>query len=76
MARFDHPNVMKLLGVTISGNKTFIIMPYMAQGSLLSFLRKHRAELTIDNADMSDMVCIVMEFTPSITSLTMSECLI
>ena len=56
MARFDHPNVMKLLGVTISGNKTFIIMPYMAQGSLLSYLRKHRAELTIDNADMSDMV--------------------
>ena len=56
MARFDHPNVMKLLGVTISGNKTFIIMPFMSQGSLLSYLRKRRAELTIDNADTTEMV--------------------
>ena len=56
MAKFDHPNVMKLLGVSISKSKTFIIMPFMAQGSLLSYLRKHRAELTIHNADMTDMV--------------------
>ena len=49
MARFDHPNVMKLLGVSISKSRTLlVIMPYMAQGSLLTFLRKNRDELTFD----------------------------
>ena len=49
MARFDHPNVMKLLGVSISKSTTLlVIMPYMAQGSLLTFLRKNRDELTFD----------------------------
>ena len=56
MARFDHPNIMKLLGVTITKNKSFIIMPFMAQGSLLSYLRKHRADLTIHNAELTEMV--------------------
>ena len=57
MVRFDHPNVMKLLSVVISQQNTlFIVMPYMAQGCLLSFLRKHPADLTVENDDMTDLV--------------------
>ena len=57
MAKFNHPNVMKLLGVAINKHNTlFVIMPYMAQGSLLSFLRRYRADLTVENEDMTDLV--------------------
>ena len=57
MSRFDHPNVMKLLGVSISMGRTlYVIMPFMAQGSLLSYLRKNRADLTVENEDMVDLV--------------------
>ena len=57
MAKFDHPNVMKLLGVSITTSKTlFIIMPFMSNGNLLSYLRKRRAELTVENEDMTEMI--------------------
>ena len=57
MANFDHPNVMKLLGVSISEGQTpFIVMPFMAQGSLLSYLRKNRPQLTVENEDMTELV--------------------
>ena len=58
MARFDHPHVMTLLGVAISQvhQTLYIVMPYMAQGSLLSYLRRHRADLTVGNEEMRDLV--------------------
>ena len=57
MAKFDHPNVMKLLGVSINMNKNLlVILPFMANGSLLAYLRKNRAGLTVKNADMTEMV--------------------
>ena len=57
MSRFDHRNVMKLLGVSIeSGNTLYIVMPFMSHGSLLSYLRKHRAHLTIDTEENMDLV--------------------
>ena len=44
MKDFEHPNVMSLIGITtgaaISGGAPSIIMPYMARGSLLGYLRK------------------------------------
>ena len=49
MKNFDHPNVMKLIGVCkangVSGGAPSIIMPYMARGSLLSYLKKERGQL-------------------------------
>ena len=57
MSRFDHPNVMKLFGVSISsGRSLYVIMPFMAQGCLLTYLRKNRADLTVENEDMVDLV--------------------
>ena len=53
MANFGHPNVMKLIGLSISKSRTlFVIMPFMAQGSLLSYLRRNRAALTVKDEDM------------------------
>ena len=57
MTNFDHPNVMKMLGVAITKQKSlYVVMPYMSQGSLLSYLRKSRADLTVENEDMTDLV--------------------
>ena len=57
MAKFNHPNVMKLIGVCIDkGASPYIVMPYMAYGSLLSYLKKKRAELTLVNNDNIDLV--------------------
>ena len=57
MTNFDHPNVMKMLGVAITKQKSlYVVMPYMSQGSLLSYLRKRRADLTVENEDMTDLV--------------------
>ena len=57
MSKFNHPNVMKLIGVCIdTGDSPYIVMPYMSYGSLLSYLKKNRAELTIANDDNSELV--------------------
>ena len=61
MVKFNHQNVMKLIGVCIDkGPSPYIVMPYMAYGSLLSYLKKHRAELTIANNDDIELVRIYL----------------
>ena len=48
MKRFDHPNVLSLIGVCIDvGEAPYIVMPFMSNGSLLAYLRKERPNLTI-----------------------------
>ncbi|CAI8027539.1 Tyrosine-protein kinase transforming protein SEA [Geodia barretti] len=57
MAKFNHPNVMRLIGVCIDkGASPYIVMPYMAYGSLLSYLKKQRAELTLANDEDQELV--------------------
>ena len=49
MHKFDHPNVLKLSGVCLDGGPApYIIMPFMANGSLLSFLKEERENLVLD----------------------------
>ena len=44
-----NPNVMNIIGVSISSDITpVIVMPYMANGSLLNYLRKERSSLYMD----------------------------
>ena len=48
MSAFDNPNVLTVKGVCLDGGPLpYIIMPYMANGSLLSFLKKERANLVL-----------------------------
>ena len=72
MVKFNHQNVMKLIGVCIDkGPSPYIVMPYMAYGSLLSYLKKHRAELTIANNENIELVrTIYYNYTYMIISPT------
>ena len=53
MCRFSHPNVMHLIGVCVvhgnSGTGPYVVMPFMARGSLLDFLRKEDESLFVEN---------------------------
>ncbi len=57
MKMFDHPNILQLIGVSIdAGEAPYLVMPYMANGSLLSYLRKERANLTIAQEAEEELV--------------------
>ena len=75
MKSFHHPNVLNLLGVCIdAGAAPYLVMPYMLNGSLLSYLRKERPKLTIAEGATEDLVSHSMHgppysFVPCITFL-------
>ncbi len=49
MKEFDHPNILPLRGVCLDGGPApYIIMPFMTNGSLLSYLKENRKELVMD----------------------------
>ena len=60
MKRFNHPNVIGLIGVCVdAGPAPYIIMPFMGNGSLLSYLKKHRTDLMPpDTADEETVCCV------------------
>ena len=48
MKNFQHPNVLNVIGVSLdTGVSPYIVMPYMANGSLLAYLKKERPNLTV-----------------------------
>ncbi len=59
MMVFDHPNVLSLIGVCVDAGKApYLVMPYMANGSLLSYLRNERPNLTIADEAGDELVLI------------------
>ena len=57
MSRFKHSHVMGLIGVCLDASSApFIIMPYMANGSLLKYLKKERNNLVFTNDEDEDDV--------------------
>ena len=49
MAELSHPNIMSLVGVCIGSSQgPCIVMPYMANGSLLDYLKKERKNLFLE----------------------------
>ena len=57
MKELDHPNVMSLIGVCLdAGSRVSIIMPFMANGSLLNYLRKERETLYLTEDAEVDVV--------------------
>ena len=50
MKSFDHLNVLSLIGICLDlGDAPCIVMPFMDEGSLLSYLRRERNNLTVSN---------------------------
>ena len=68
MMWFNHPNVMRLIGVCIDvGEAPYIVMPFMGNGSLLAYLKKKRSCLTINEEAEGEMVydcssCKIIKF--------------
>ena len=60
MSRFKHAHVMGLIGVCLdSGAAPLIIMPHMANGSLLKYLKRERESLIVSEENDEDEVkCI------------------
>lgn len=58
MKNFHHQHVMTLKGVCLDGGPIpYVVLPYMANGSLLSYIRKERSNLVLnfmEDADTSD----------------------
>ena len=49
MYEFNHPNVLKLLGVCLDGGPApLIVMPFMTNGSLNTYLKKERDSVVLD----------------------------
>ena len=58
MQSFKHPNVMSLIGVceNFCGGPA-IVMPFMANGSVLDYLRTERKSLVLSSDAEESMVC-------------------
>ena len=55
MQEFEHPRVMSLIGVCLESG-VGIVMPYMANGSVLNYLKREKATLLLDDEAKLDMV--------------------
>ena len=67
MSKFNHPNVLKLSGVCLDGGPApYIVMPFMANGSLLAYLREERGQLLLDPSSVpqDDVVCEISGENP------------
>ena len=54
MHSFEHPHVLNIIGVCVdAGSSPFIVMPFMVNGSLLTYIRKEKKNLVvpIDSTD-------------------------
>ena len=47
MLTFSHPNVMPLIGLSFDEETPLIIMPFMSNGTVLSYVRENRKTLFI-----------------------------
>ena len=57
MKDLHHPNVMSLVGVCLdAGPGVSIVMPFMANGSLLDYLKKEREKIYLpDTSELEDV---------------------
>ena len=66
MQYFKHPNVMSLIGVceNFCGGPA-VVMPFMANGSVLDYLRRERKSLVLDAEEEKSAVCtVIQQFRP------------
>ena len=63
MVTLNHPNVLTLKGVCMDqGPIPYIVLPYMANGSLLSYLKKNRTVLVQNESNQVRLKsCIITD---------------
>ena len=48
MYNFEHPHVLAIIGVCVdAGPAPYIVMPFMANGSLLAYIKKEKMNLVV-----------------------------
>ena len=63
MVHFDHPNVMTLTGVILDeGSAPLLVMPYMAKGTVLTFVRDNKTQFLFENEEEQQKVSTVHSF--------------
>ena len=69
MSRFKHSHVMGLIGVCLdSGSAPYIVMPYMANGSLLKYLKRERKNVVLtEDADEDDVMLNKLSLSLNLT---------
>ena len=56
MSKFNHCHVLTLKGVCLDGGPApYILMPFMANGSLLAYLRKNKKTLVVSSKSNDDV---------------------
>ena len=65
MHTLNHPNVLTLSGVCLDGGTApYIIMPFMANGSLLGYLKSNRSTLVVpQEAEIEDEDVSIIKLT-------------
>ena len=64
MTRFKHPHVISLIGVCLdAGSAPYIVMPYMANGSLLNYLKRETSRITIVGEDIKEEEVLPIHLT-------------
>ena len=60
MQHFDHPHVLNVIGLCLdAGSAPYIVMPFMANGSLQLYLRKEQGSLVVvSDADEDIVSCL------------------
>ena len=59
MYKFKHQNVLTLNGICLDGGPApFIIMPFMANGSLLTYLKNNRNSLVISINEVEEVIIL------------------
>ena len=69
MRKFKHPHVMGLIGVCLdAGPAPYIVMPYMANGSLLYYLKKERKNIVLKGGADEDLVSYILHSSGEVIS--------
>lgn len=72
MKRFNHPNVLCLIGICLDGGPApYVVLPFMANGSLHSYLKKERPNLVLGRASDEEEVSIAMEVMVNCVMMTL-----
>ena len=76
MKELNHAHVMNLIGVCLdAGPAPYIVLPFMGNGDLLSYLRKHRKNLLVSTEVDDDEVYLPSSLKSFNFSLFLLMCL-